>query len=75
MSAANGSAVPGETITEHSKGKGKAIEQPNDMSMDEDEDSSEGEESGIEEPVSLNTFTHPILSSSTLDIKIGFFTD
>jgi hypothetical protein len=53
MSAANGSAVPGETVTE-SKGKGKAVDQAqaqsHDMSMDEDEDSSE--ESGNEEPVS-----------------------
>ncbi len=52
MSAANGSAVPGETVTD-SKGKGKAVDQPpvqsHDMSMDEDEDSSE--ESGNEEPV------------------------
>jgi hypothetical protein len=53
MSAANGSAVPGETVTD-SKGKGKAVEQPqsHDMSMDEDEDSS-AEESGNEEPVSF----------------------
>jgi hypothetical protein len=53
MSAANGSAVPGETVTDN-KGKGKAVEQPqsHDMSMDEDEDSS-AEESGNEEPVSF----------------------
>jgi hypothetical protein len=54
MSAANGSAVPADTVTDP-KGKGKAAEQPqtqsHDMSMDEDEDSSE-EESGNEEPVS-----------------------
>lgn len=52
MSAANGSAVPGETVTD-AKGKGKALDQVQgqDMSMDEDEDSSEGEESG-NEPVS-----------------------
>ena len=52
MSAANGSAVPGETVTD-AKGKGKAVDQVHsqDMSMDEDEDSSEGEESG-NEPVS-----------------------
>jgi hypothetical protein len=53
MSAANGSAVPGEIVT-NAKGKGKAVEQSHshDMSMDEDEDSSEGEESANEEPVS-----------------------
>jgi hypothetical protein len=52
MSAANGSAVLGETVT-NAKGKGKAVEQSqsHDMSMDEDEDSSEGEESVNEEPV------------------------
>lgn len=57
MSAANGSAVPGDRVTD-SKGKGKAVEQlqqgqSHDMSMDEEEDSSEAEESGNEEPVSL----------------------
>ena len=53
MSAANGSVVPGETVT-NTKGKGKAVEQSqsHDMSMDEDEDTSEGEESVNEEPVS-----------------------
>lgn len=55
MSAANGSTVPGETVT-NIKGKGKAVEQPrpaqnDDMSMDEDEDTSEGE-SGNDETVS-----------------------
>lgn len=54
MSAANGSTVPGETVSD-SKGKGKAAEQAqgqsHDVSMDEDEDSS-AEESGNEEPVS-----------------------
>lgn len=53
MSAANGSTVPGETVT-NVKGKGKAVEQPQpaqnyDMSMDEDEDTSEAE-SGNDEP-------------------------
>lgn len=55
MSAANGSAIPSATNTVTDvKGKGKAVEQAqgHDMSMDEEEDSSEGEESAIEEPVS-----------------------
>lgn len=60
MSAANGSAVPGERTTD-SKGKHKSGEQPqsaqnHDMSRDEDEDTSEGEESGNEEPVSEPCF-------------------
>ncbi len=70
MSAANGSAVPpgGETMTDP-KGKGKAVEQPHDMSMDEDEDTSEGEESGNEEPVSC-ILSHPIpFTTSSLYIS------
>lgn len=53
MSAANGSAVPGNVAEAAAKGKGKAVDQthPQEMSMDED-DSSE-EESAAEEPVSL----------------------
>ena len=52
MSAANGSAVPGDAGEVTAKGKGKAVDQApaQDMSMDED-DSSE-EESANEEPVS-----------------------
>ena len=53
MSAANGSAVPGDVSETTAKGKGKAVDQTaaQDMSMDE-EDSSE-EESAAEEPVSF----------------------
>ena len=76
MSAANGAAVtPGETMSD-SKGKGKAVEQKappsHDMSMDEDEGSSEGEESGNEcEPVSCQcvplAITYPSRSSMRSD--------
>jgi hypothetical protein len=53
MSAANGSAVPGDAGEITAKGKGKAVDHTpaQDMSMDED-DSSE-EESANEEPVGL----------------------
>jgi hypothetical protein len=51
MSAANGSAVPGDAGEVTAKGKGKAVDQApaQDMSMDEDDSS---EESANEEPVS-----------------------
>ncbi len=54
MSAANGSAVPGDVSETTAKGKGKAVDQTpaQDISMDE-EDSSE-EESAAEEPVSFS---------------------
>jgi len=53
MSAANGSAIPGDASEITAKGKGKAVDPApaQDMSMDED-DSSE-EESANEEPVGL----------------------
>jgi hypothetical protein len=53
MSAANGSAIPGDASEITAKGKGKAVDPvpAQDMSMDED-DSSE-EESANEEPVCL----------------------
>lgn len=53
MSAANGSAVPGDASEVAAKGKGKAVDQAlaQDMSMDEDDSSDE--ESANEEPVSL----------------------
>ena len=49
MSAANGSAVPGDASEMTAKGKGKAVDQTpaQDMSMDEEDSSEE------EEPVSL----------------------
>ena len=52
MSAANGSAIPGETSDLTPKGKGKAVQRgiPEDMEMEEDETSEE--ESGNEEAVS-----------------------
>ena len=45
MSAANGSAVPGDVSDAADKGKGKAVNPmpSHDMSMDEDEDSSDEE--------------------------------
>ena len=50
MSAANGSALPGDASEVTAKGKGKAVDQTpaQDMSMDEDDESEEDEE-----PVSL----------------------
>lgn len=69
MSAANGSTVPGETVTAGSKGKGKAVEQAqgqsHDVSMDEDEDSS-AEESGNEEPVSRHIPSLPYVIFCTV---------
>ena len=52
MSAANGSAVPGDAGEVTGKGKGKAVDQTpaQDMSMDEGDTSDE--ESANEEPVS-----------------------
>jgi hypothetical protein len=60
MSAANGSALPGDASEITAKGKGKAVDQApaQDMSMDED-DSSE-EESANEEPVSLASYRNII---------------
>jgi len=53
MSAANGSAMPGDVTEVTDKGKGKAVDrtpvQDTSMEMDEDDDSSE-EESAAEEP-------------------------
>lgn len=67
MSAANGSAVPGENVT-NTKGKGKAVEQSHDMSMDEDDDSSEEEESGNEEPVRMSS---TLLHQNVFNIVTG----
>lgn len=64
--AANGSAIPGDAVNvTDPKGKGKQVVEPSqsqshDMSMDEDEDSSD--ESGAEEPVSID---RPLLFFTT----------
>ena len=54
MSAANGSAVPGDASEMTAKDKGKAVDPSpaQDMSMDEDDESEEDEEQ--EEPVSID---------------------
>jgi hypothetical protein len=52
MSAANGSAVPGDAGDVTAKGKGKAIDQTPAQDMSMDEDDSSDEESANEEPVS-----------------------
>jgi hypothetical protein len=52
MSAANGSAVPGDAGEVTGKGKGKAVDQTPAQDMSMDEDDSSDEESANEEPVS-----------------------
>jgi hypothetical protein len=66
MSAANGSAVPGDASEITAKGKGKAVDPvpAQDVSMDED-DSSE-EESANEEPVSSASYCSISLLLTTL---------
>lgn len=47
---ASGAAAPMQSVIE--KGKGKAVDTPQDVSMGEDEDDSSDEETGAEEDVS-----------------------
>jgi hypothetical protein len=65
MSAANGSAVPGDASDITAKGKGKAVDSvpAQDMSMDEDDSS---EESANEEPVSSANYCSISLLLTTL---------